>query len=106
MDIGESISETIVREVREKTGLDVQPTCVVGVYTDPHHVFAYDDGEVRQEFSICLACKIVGGQLKPSDESLEVAFFAPNDISDLAMHDSIRKRIRHFLERRAQAVIA
>ena len=47
MNIGESIAHTIAREVREETGLQVEPKRIVGIYTDPGHVFAFDDGEVR-----------------------------------------------------------
>ena len=50
MKIGESIGDCARREVREETGLDVEIDSIVGLYTDPGHVFAYDDGEVRQEF--------------------------------------------------------
>ncbi|SRR5712692_67296 len=52
-DLGETIQDTVVREVKEETGIDVQVTGLVGIYTDPAHVIAYDDGEVRQQFSIC-----------------------------------------------------
>jgi ADP-ribose pyrophosphatase YjhB (NUDIX family) len=40
MDFGERIAETVVREVREETGLDVEVTGIVGVYSDPGHVIA------------------------------------------------------------------
>ena len=43
MDIGESIAQTATREVQEETGLEVEPEYIVGVYSDPGHVFAYDD---------------------------------------------------------------
>ncbi len=43
MDIGESTADTAVREVREETGLEVVPEYIVGVYSDPGHVFAYSD---------------------------------------------------------------
>jgi hypothetical protein len=29
-------------------------TGLSGVYTDPGHVMVYPDGEVRQQFSLCL----------------------------------------------------
>jgi ADP-ribose pyrophosphatase YjhB (NUDIX family) len=106
MDIGESIGQTVVREVREETGFEVEPEDIVGVYSDPGHVFAYDDGEVRQQFSVCFVCRIVGGELQVSQESSEVAFFSPEVIEGLEMHESIRLRIHHYLERRPRPVIA
>jgi ADP-ribose pyrophosphatase YjhB (NUDIX family) len=33
MDLGERIADTVVREVREETGLDVEVTGIVGVYS-------------------------------------------------------------------------
>ena len=105
MEIGESIAETIVREVKEETGFDVEIRGMVGIYTNPRHVIAFSDGEVRQEFSVCFSCKIVGGQLRVSDESTEVAFFRPSDIANLRMHDSIRQRINDYLARRRKPSI-
>lgn len=93
MELGESIADCAVRETSEETGITVEITGIVGTYTNPGHVFAYDDGEVRQEFSICLLARPTGGRLRTSDESLEVAWFAPESIDDLPMVPSIRKRI-------------
>lgn len=106
MDIGESIGETILREVREETGLTVELRRIVGVYSNPNHVFAYSDGEIRQEFSICFACVMVGGTLRTSDESHEVAFFSPEHVAGLTMHPSIRLRLSHYFEEHPQPVIA
>lgn len=97
MELGESIAGCVIREVREETGLEVEPVAIVGIYSDPKHVFSYDDGEVRQEFSICLACRIVVGDLAASDESYEVAFHAPSDIAGLPMVESIRLRVEDYL---------
>lgn len=105
MEIGESIAETAVREVKEETGLNVKPEYIVGIYTDPHHVLAFSDGEVRQEFSLCFACSLVGGTIDVSDESFEVAFISPQDIKHLNMHPSIHLRINHYLEHRKQPYI-
>jgi ADP-ribose pyrophosphatase YjhB (NUDIX family) len=105
MEIGESIAETIIREVKEESGLDVAIEELVGIYSNPKHVIAFSDGEVRQEFSICFACKIVGGVLHVSNESSEVSFFTPEEIAHLPMHESIRLRIGHFLEQRKRPLI-
>lgn len=102
MEIGESIAQTIKREVREETGLRVRPEYIVGIYSDPKHVVAFSDGEVRQQFSICFACSIIGGKLRSSSESHAVQFFKPAQLKTLPMHRSTRLRIRHYLEHRAQ----
>jgi ADP-ribose pyrophosphatase YjhB (NUDIX family) len=98
MEIGESIAGCALREVREETGLEVELLGIVGLYTDPGHVFAYDDGEVRQEFSICFRARPTGGSLAPSEESHEVRFFNPADIDDLPMVPSIRLRLTDYLK--------
>jgi 8-oxo-dGTP pyrophosphatase MutT (NUDIX family) len=105
MDLGERIADTVVREVKEETGLDVEVSGLVGVYSDPGHVIAYDDGEVRQEFNLCFAARLVGGELAGSDESTEVRWVDPKAIEAL-LHESVRLRIKHFLEHRPSPAIA
>jgi ADP-ribose pyrophosphatase YjhB (NUDIX family) len=87
MDVGESMAETVVREVKEETGIDVEVTGVVGIYTNPNHVMAYDDGEVRQQCSICFTTRMLGGQLAASSETSEVEWIAPDRPDSLNMHD-------------------
>ena len=77
MDLGESIAGCARREVHEETGLTVELLGIVRVYTDPGHVFPYDDGEVRQEFSICFHARPTGGTLAASAESHEVRVLPP-----------------------------
>jgi 8-oxo-dGTP pyrophosphatase MutT (NUDIX family) len=101
-DFGESIVEAVVREVREETGLDVEVTGLVGIYTDPKHVIAYTDGEVRQQFTLSFACRVVGGTLEKDSESQELRWVAREELDGLRIHPSMRKRIDHFLEGRAE----
>ncbi|MFJ1753868.1 NUDIX hydrolase [Kitasatospora sp. NPDC088134] len=96
-DVGESVSDTVIREVQEETGIDVEVVSVVGLYTDPNHVMAYDDGEVRQQFSICFRARPIGGELRTSSESKEVRWVNPADLADLDIHPSMRLRIDHGL---------
>lgn len=95
---GESVADATMREVKEETGIDCQVTGLVGIYSDPNHVAAYDDGEVRQEFSICFTTRMTGGTITTSSESAEVQFVSPDAIPDLRMHPSIRLRLQHYLE--------
>jgi len=101
MELGESIEQAAVREVLEETGLDVEIDYLVGVYSNPHHVMAYDDGEVRQQFSLCFTTKLTGGELQFDDESTDIAWVSEVDLMNHPMHPSMRLRIQHFLDRRA-----
>jgi ADP-ribose pyrophosphatase YjhB (NUDIX family) len=94
MEIGESIADAAVREVAEETGLSVELTGLVGIYTDPGHVMAYDDGEVRQEFSVCFHARVLGGEAREDgSETKEVRWVDPAAVSDLSIHPSMRRRI-------------
>jgi 8-oxo-dGTP pyrophosphatase MutT (NUDIX family) len=100
MDMNDSLPGTAVREVKEETGFDVEITGLVGTYTDPRHIIAYSDGEVRRQFNVCFTARIVGGSLAVSDESTEVRFVELCEIESLPMHHTQRLRLTHYLEHR------
>ncbi len=106
MEPGESVRQAASREVSEETGINCEVTGLVGIYSNPHHVAAYDDGEVRQEFSICLTARVLDGSLRTSSESSEVRFVPVADIATYDIHQSIRMRISHYLEDRATPYIS
>lgn len=96
-DIGESITDTVVREVKEETGYDVEVETLTGTYTNPRHVMAYDDGEVRQQFSLAFRAHLVGGNARTSSESDQVEWLYPHELSNLEMHPSMNQRIEDAL---------
>jgi ADP-ribose pyrophosphatase YjhB (NUDIX family) len=100
MEMNESLGDSVVREVREETGLDIEVTGLVGTYTDPRHIIAYTDGEVRRQFNICYTARVTGGQLAISDESTELRFIDPAELDSLPMHHTQRLRVGHYLENR------
>jgi len=105
LEPGESVRQATVREVLEETGISCEVTGLVGIYSDPNHVAAYDDGEVRQEFSICFTTRMLGGTISASQESSEVRFIAAGEISGYRMHPSIRLRVQHYLDSRPEPYI-
>jgi 8-oxo-dGTP pyrophosphatase MutT (NUDIX family) len=99
-EVGEFIADTVIRETKEETGYDVAVERVTGLYTNPAHVMAYDDGEVRQQFSIAFRAKLVGGTPRTSSESRAVEWVEPAQLAGLDLHPSMRLRIEHALDDR------
>jgi 8-oxo-dGTP pyrophosphatase MutT (NUDIX family) len=104
IDLGESMTEAGVRETKEETGIDCEVVGLVGIYTDPRHVILYtSNGEVRQEFSIVLTAKPIGGEPTPSDESTFVRWVDPDDVRTYPMDRSMSMRVGHYLSGRDTA---
>ncbi|MEV5718503.1 NUDIX domain-containing protein [Amycolatopsis mediterranei] len=99
-DAGERITDTAVREVHEETGLEVEVVRLIGTYTDPRHVMAYDDGEVRQQFSLCFEGQWLSGEPREDGtETKEVRWVYPSELDGFNIHPSMRLRIDHALDR-------
>lgn len=95
---GESVRQTAIRETKEETGYDVEVTGLIGIYTDPRHVIAYSDGEVRSQFSICVTAIVTGGEQRTSSESSEVVWQPTDQLGELTIHPTNRLRIDHALD--------
>jgi ADP-ribose pyrophosphatase YjhB (NUDIX family) len=92
-ELGESVRGAAVRETLEETGIEIDVVGVAGIYSDPRHVIAYDDGEVRQEFSISVLGKAVGGAPRTSSESRVVRWVEPSALDSLPIDQRMRRRI-------------
>lgn len=101
MEIGETLEQCVIRETKEESGLDIEITGILGIYTDPEHVIAYADGEVRQEFNITFYGRVTGGRIEVSSESTEVRFIQLDELEDLPVHETVRLRLRHHADQRA-----
>lgn len=90
IEIGETVSEAAIREVKEETNLDIRISKLIGVYSDPHsQVFSYPNGQVVHFITTCFLAEIIGGELICNlEESIEMKFFdvhqLPKDL--LKMH--------------------
>ncbi len=94
MEAGESASEACIREVEEETGLQVKIKRLIGVYTTPHELIVYQDGNKIQLVALCFEAEIVGGELRLSCETTEYGYFSYQEIQKLDMLLNHRQRIK------------
>ncbi|HEY7025101.1 MAG TPA: NUDIX hydrolase [Candidatus Limnocylindrales bacterium] len=91
LEIDETAQEGAARETLEETGLVVEPTQIVGVYSRPQAAVVV----------VCWEARIVGGEASPTSESLDVRAWDASAIpwphiafqtTAWALHDWLRLR--------------
>lgn len=85
--------ECATRELHEESGLRVQITGLIGTYTDPGIRVAYSDGEVRQEFTVVFAGRVLDGAVVLDHESTEYCWVVPKEALKLDLAESQRIRL-------------
>jgi 8-oxo-dGTP pyrophosphatase MutT (NUDIX family) len=107
IEMNESVADAAVRETFEETGIQVEVTGLLGIYSDPGHVIHFtSNDEVRREFSVALTARPVGGEPTLSTESSEVRWVAPADLAGYTMGTAMRRRVDDYLRGTGTPVIA
>jgi 8-oxo-dGTP pyrophosphatase MutT (NUDIX family) len=105
VEIGESVHDAVIREVREETGLQVTVLRLVGVYSEPAlQVVRYPDGNVWHYVNACFECAVRSGELTTCDETLALRYVSPARLP-ATMLPNHRVRIRDARTHRAAAFI-
>jgi 8-oxo-dGTP pyrophosphatase MutT (NUDIX family) len=98
-EIGETVTQCAVRETEEETGVKVEVTGLLGIYTDPGHVVLYtSDGETRQEYEIILLGRPLSGEPKANDEASAAGWFTVAELDGLDIHPSQWRQLRNWLD--------
>lgn len=74
VEYGEKVEDAAVREAKEETGLDIELTKLVGVYSDP------DRDPRGHTVTVAFLSKIIGGTLRSDSDAKDAKFI---DISEL-----------------------
>ncbi|MBN1679154.1 MAG: NUDIX domain-containing protein [Anaerolineae bacterium] len=88
-DLGETTTATIVREMREETGLHVKPVRMIGVYSAGMQS-SYPNGDQTHGVGAAFECRVVGGTLHADhDEISELRYMS---LSELLAQDNVNTR--------------
>jgi ADP-ribose pyrophosphatase YjhB (NUDIX family) len=73
LELGETITDGVRREVREETGLDVEPVTLTGIYKNMN----------RGIIALVFRCKLTGGDLTTTDEASAFRWVTDTEVADL-----------------------
>ncbi len=93
MEAGESAPEACLRELWEETGLEARITRLIGVYSNPHRVIEYANGDRYHMVALCFEAEPTGGELGLSDETTEFGYFTPAEIESMDLMEHHWERI-------------
>jgi hypothetical protein len=74
-------------------GVHLQVTRLVGIYTTPHRVVAYPDGNRYQMVALSFEARVVSGDLRLSEETTDCGYFSLAEIEALDLMEDHRERI-------------
>ena len=86
-------------KTEEETGIRAEITGILGVYSDPGHIVAYTDGEIRQEWEMILLGRPVSGTPTVNDEASDVRWFTAADLDGLDIHPTQWRQLGDWLNR-------
>jgi ADP-ribose pyrophosphatase YjhB (NUDIX family) len=72
LELDESIEDGLRREVREETGLDIEPLRLTGVYKNMN----------RGIVALVFRCAVIGGAQHTSDETRAIDWLSPDDVRE------------------------
>jgi 8-oxo-dGTP diphosphatase len=100
VDRGETVEQTIVREVKEETGLDITVVSKIGEY----HEQGVQGGFEYDYYPACFLVKRVGGEIKRQESEIEeIKLFSVNDIPATLAFEHARM-IQDYLKTRKTGV--
>lgn len=82
VEIGESLEEAVLREVKEETGLEVEITRFIGAYSK--YFSTYSNGDKCQAVVCLFECRPMIGQLSIDGvETIDLRYFDKKDLPEI-----------------------
>lgn len=89
-DVGYSAKETILKEIKEETGLDAEVKHLMAVFDKHKHPHP---PEPHYVFKLLFYCKAVSSQLQTGFDVLDVGYFSMNKLPELSTNRILQSQL-------------
>jgi len=97
LELGETLREAVVREVREETGLTVAPGELLGVYD---RLVRDEHGRPRYHYVLIdFLCRKISGELQAADDAEEVRWFSREELTEVSLAPDTQDVIKKGFEK-------
>jgi 8-oxo-dGTP diphosphatase len=95
---GETITEALIREVKEETGIDIEVDKLISISSNISEHPGYNGVKiVPTKVMFDFSCKSIGGNITTSEENSETAWFKMDNIYNLIQAPEIKERFKAYL---------
>ncbi|NDW09380.1 NUDIX hydrolase N-terminal domain-containing protein [Dysgonomonas sp. 520] len=99
-DVGYSPKEIAVKEVKEETGLNVEPVRLLAVLDKKCH---NHPPHLHYAYKIFILCKLIDGSFTSAFDILDKGFFAQNELPPLSLERNTKEQIDLMFQYRYDA---
>lgn len=83
---GETPRTALIREVREETGLVVEPVRIIDVFGGREYRYVYPNGDQVEYTVVLMRCKVLSNTCCPADQEFRsTAYFTKSQLPELAL---------------------
>jgi 8-oxo-dGTP diphosphatase len=97
LELGETLQDAVRRELREETGLDVEPTRILLVLD---RILKYGRRVKYHYVIVDFACRLKGGRLTPASDVLDARWVPRKELPCYHLTDKALRLIRQAFNRR------
>jgi ADP-ribose pyrophosphatase YjhB (NUDIX family) len=95
IELGETVEQALIREVKEETGLSIRPIRMGEVYDN---IILDKKGGIEYHFvNLNYLCEPVGGTLRSSSDALMIKWTNRNDVLDMELTPGTESILRNYL---------